>query len=409
MFRHLPPAGNKITIQSLVKAFLLKRECDTIKTFEEDLMNFLKVKYCYLTTSGTTALFITLCALKNLSDKNEVIVPAYTCPSVLAAVIKAGLKPVLCDLLTNKPILYYTQLEKRVTDKTLAIITVHLFGILEDTSKIDQLTSARHIFHIEDSAQILSPVRETSDAICNTQMVPGTTGDVGILSFGRGKPLTLMHGGAIITSSDIIAKALSEKISTLEEHNIFEKCTIILKSFLYSLFFHPRLYYFLHYFPFLHLGKTFFNLNFKTKKIDSFTAALGRCTIDNIVHLNKMRAEIEQLFVRKLSRFRDLFLNDEHRGFPLLRLPLLLKNNRDRCLILAELNKRGLGATGMYPAPLNLLENTKSYCNGNGSYANAQSFAERIITLPLHSYVTEKDIDVVKNVMEKIIHSTNDA
>ena len=69
--------------------------------------------------------------------------------------------------------------------------------------------------------------------------------------------------------------------------------------------------------------------------------------------------------------------------------------------MLSELKLRGIGATNMYPAPLSLLKDTKKYFNGNDQYENAQSLSERIITLPLHEYLTEKDVDKIKKTLER--------
>ncbi|CAD7772656.1 MAG: DegT/DnrJ/EryC1/StrS aminotransferase family protein [Candidatus Methanoperedenaceae archaeon GB50] len=67
--------------------------------FQEIIKTYLKVKHCLLVSSGTAALWLILKAAKEIEQKrNEVIIPAYTCPSVAAAVIRAGLKPILCDI-----------------------------------------------------------------------------------------------------------------------------------------------------------------------------------------------------------------------------------------------------------------------------------------------------------------------
>ena len=407
MFRYLTPAGNKISIQAIFRALIMMRRKDIVNIFEEKLKQYLQVKHCFLTSSGTASLYLALISLKELSDKHEVIMPAYTCPSVLATVIKAGLKPVLCDLDEESSIFKYTELKTKISNHTLTIISVHLFGILENSFKINKLKSSHNVFHIEDAAQSFGTKTSNPTETTVPQTKPGTTGDIGIYSFGRGKPITLMQGGALTTNSDAIAKAISQKLNELGHQSATETFKIILDALSYSLFFHPRLYWIPQSLPFLKLGETIFNLDFKIKQIDSFTSALGTVMIENISKINMIRIEIEKSIFSKLSDFRNYFLTNVKNSSHLLRFPLLLKNKEQKESVLSQLKFRCLGATGMYPSPLNLLKDTKKYFTSHEQFKNAQSFSERILTLPLHEYVTEKDIAKIRNTIENIITNSN--
>src|SRR4030042_771900 len=95
MLRSLPPAGHPIRIRTILEAFLsAPEEVSFLKEFNSDIPSF-------LVSSGTAALVVALSCLKYQSRKNQVILAAYSCPSVIAAILKAGLKPVLCDLRPN--------------------------------------------------------------------------------------------------------------------------------------------------------------------------------------------------------------------------------------------------------------------------------------------------------------------
>ena len=78
--------------------------------------------------------------LSAIDTRSEVIMPAYTCPSVAAAAIKAGLKPVLCELRRDNFFMDRTRLEACIGEETLAVIAVHLFGIPEDMGELRGLT-----------------------------------------------------------------------------------------------------------------------------------------------------------------------------------------------------------------------------------------------------------------------------
>ena len=401
MFRNLTPVGNKLPIKGIYRALTMMKRVDTTLLFEHTLKDFLKVKHCFLTFSGTTALYLALISLKELSDKYEVLIPAYTCPSVLAAVIKAGLKPVLCDLDEEKSNFNFNELKDKISNHTLAIISVHLFGIPEDSFRINNLISSHKIFHIEDAAQSFGTAISNNNDTIGSQAMLGTIGDIGIYSFGRGKPLSLMQGGALTTNSDAIAEVVSQKVNELDHQSAIETFILILKVLLYSIFLHPRLYWIPQHLPFLKLGETIFNLDFKMKQIDAFTSALGIVMIEHTAELTMVRAKNENLIFQKLSCFRNYFLTNGQNTSHLVRFPLLMKNRKQKESVLHELKRRGVGATGMYPAPLNLFKDTKKYFNGNDDYKNAHAFSERILTFPLHEYVTEKDVDKIKNTLEK--------
>jgi len=396
MFRYLSPAGSSIPLRAMYQALIMMYTCDTTHVFTRKLKDFLNVNYCFLTSSGTTALYLALLSLRELASGAEVIIPAYTCPSILSAVIKAGLQPVLCDLQKDSAHFNYAELKTKISKRTLAIVSVHLFGIPEDMQALTSLTSSHKIFHIEDAAQALG-----TQLPAESQRFLGTLGDVGIFSFGRGKPLTLMQGGALSTNSDTIAEVVEKKVKTLALQNSW---SAMLKALCYALFLHPRLYWIPQRLPLLKLGTTIFNLDFTIKQMDHFTAALGTIMLEHISQLTTLRFQQEVLLTHKLSCYKNYFLtNGTH---PLLRFPLLMKNRTQKESVLSALNHSGIGATGMYPTPLNLFKDTKHYFHHTTHCHNATSFSERIITLPLHEFLTERDIDTIRDAIKNAQSNT---
>lgn len=399
MFRYLPPAGNTIELDDIAGAFRGMFNPGSEEIFTRKLKSLLRVEHCFLTSSGTAALYIALVSLSRLAGKREVIFPAYTCPSVLAAVIRAGLKPVLCDLAHEKSTMDLSDLAGKITGDTLAVISVHLFGIRENIETISELTSARNIFHIDDAAQSFgSPTADDAGGLRNSS-APETEGTVSIFSFGRGKPLTLLQGGAITTGSGRIAQALGETTAALETQGTADTAALILKTVLYAAFFHPRLYWIAQRMPFLKLGQTIFKLDFEARRINMFTCALGNILIERLPRISTIRRQKEALFSRQLSHAHLLSLTDKQDSVPLLRFPLLMDNKSQRELALSRLKECGLGATSMYEAPLHLFRDTKRYFTGNDSFSNARSFSERILTLPLHGFVTEHDVHAIAGII----------
>jgi len=147
MLRTLPPAGHPLRLREIIS--VIQRNEENGNFLEElfpDIPN-------YLVSSGSAALTLSLLSIKSNLERTEVILPAYTCPSLVASVIKAGLKPVLCDL---KPYSFQLDLEmvsSKIGPKTLAVMAVHLFGLPENLIELSALTRSHGVYLIEDAAQ----------------------------------------------------------------------------------------------------------------------------------------------------------------------------------------------------------------------------------------------------------------
>jgi dTDP-4-amino-4,6-dideoxygalactose transaminase len=121
------------------------------------------------------------------------VIPAYTCFSVPAAVLKAGLRPVLCDINPSTFDFDHALLERTLNGNTLCVVAHHLFGIPSNIERVRALSRARGIFVVEDAAQAMG-VESHGRSL-------GTLGDVGLFSLGRGKAITCGSGGIIVTNS----------------------------------------------------------------------------------------------------------------------------------------------------------------------------------------------------------------
>jgi dTDP-4-amino-4,6-dideoxygalactose transaminase len=396
MFRHLAPAGNTINAHELVRACLAMFSADSPAVFTRKLTTLLNVRHCFLTSSGTAALYLSLVSLRKLAGNNEVVFPAYTCPSVLAAVIRAGLKPVLCDLNRTTSTMDLGDLAGKINPDTLAVISVHLFGIPDDCERINELASSRGLFHIEDAAQSFGLAATDHQHIERS----GRFSDVVIVSFGRGKPLSLLQGGALLTDSDAIAEAVREEMRGLRRQDAVDTARLVLQSMIYVFFFHPRAYWIARLMPFLKLGKNIFDPDFQVQEINPFTCALGNMLIDRLPRIIMSRRHKKNLLLQGLSHSNDIVLAGSQDSESLIRFPLVIENHEQRERILSKLEQYGLGATSMYEAPLHLCKDTKQYFPG-AVFPNAQSFAERILTLPLHEYVTARDIGATSSIISQ--------
>src|SRR4030042_6242086 len=144
MFYSLPPVGSKINLLDIFKAIKGSlTNPHVIDDFKEAIQKYFGVKHCLLINSGRAALATILMALKKEDDRDEIIIPSYTCFSVPAAIVRAGLKINLCDIRLETLDFNYEQLEECITEKTLALIPCHLFGLVCDMNRVIEIAKSR--------------------------------------------------------------------------------------------------------------------------------------------------------------------------------------------------------------------------------------------------------------------------
>ncbi|HSJ58345.1 MAG TPA: DegT/DnrJ/EryC1/StrS family aminotransferase, partial [Anaerolineae bacterium] len=162
---------------------------------------------CHLLASARVALAATLLALRHHSGRSQVVIPAYTCPTVVQSVLAAGLEPVLCDMSTETFGLDSRALESKIGDQVLAVVPVHLYGLAQDVRGLVALGDDRDFFVVEDAAQAYG-------ARFQGRMV-GTWGHAGIYSMGRGKCMPAGHGGIVVAGercADAIARTVESEV-----------------------------------------------------------------------------------------------------------------------------------------------------------------------------------------------------
>ena len=160
--RTLPPAASPIPWDNILRAGLtcFSKSTLPIEQFENNLKSYFGAKHCFLLSSGKAALTIILKALHEIyPNKDEVLIPAFTCYSVPAAIKRAGLKIKLCDLDINTLDFNRKDLQKIADEdkhnkKLLCVIPTHLFGIPSDV-KCCRSMFDHDVTIIEDVAQAM--------------------------------------------------------------------------------------------------------------------------------------------------------------------------------------------------------------------------------------------------------------
>ena len=165
------------------------------KKFQKEFAKFCGVKHALAVSNGTAALHLALLALK-IGKGDEVIVPDFTMASCGFAVEYTGAKPVFVDAENETWNIDPEKIEAKITDKTKAIMVVHIYGHPCDMDKIMAIAKKHNLRVVEDCA-------EAHGATYNGKTV-GSFGDIAAFSMYANKIITSGEGGAITTNDDEI-------------------------------------------------------------------------------------------------------------------------------------------------------------------------------------------------------------
>lgn len=326
--------------------------------------------------SGRAALASALLACRALRpERGEVVLGAYTCWSVPAAIRRAGLEPRPVDLDPGTLDFDPGALDRVDGRRVVALVTHHLCGVPNDTDRLRERAESWGAFLVDDAAQAFG-------ARLRGQPVGGG-GAVGILSFGRGKGLPALGGGALLLPDrSPLAGALPERAAPRPGAGG------VLRALLHGLFFRPRLYGIPAALPFLGVGETVYEENFPDGPPAGSEAALGALLLASEEEDRGARNRIALAYAEGLRGLpgADLPRPAEGAEPSYIRFPLLLPaDGKIRFL------RRGtsLGASPYYPAPVTRIPGAPE--SPGGPWPGADSIAERLVTLPVHPRVGEGD------------------
>jgi dTDP-4-amino-4,6-dideoxygalactose transaminase len=194
---------------------------EEVSSFEQEFAEYCGAKHCLGVANGLDALILILMAYRELGimqEGDEVIVPANTYIASILAISRAGLKPVLVEPDERTYNIDPTLIEAAITERTKAIMAVHLYGQCADMDPICAIAKKHGLKVIEDAAQ--------AHAATYRGRKTGSLGDAAGFSFYPGKNLgALGDGGAVTTSDDALAeaiRALRNYGSQEKYHNIYK-------------------------------------------------------------------------------------------------------------------------------------------------------------------------------------------
>lgn len=315
-----------------------------VEVFEKSLAGFLNSAHAISCANGTDALELALRALE-IGPGDEVIVPAMTWVSTAESVVMVGAKPVFWD--TDENGLLQKNWEEAVTNKTKAVIPVHLYGKMVDMKSLMQKAKRHHLFVIEDAAQAFGAVQNGKAA--------GTWGEVGCLSFYPTKNLgALGEAGMCLTQNS----ELATKITLLLNH-----------------------------------GQPFrdqHELIGRNSRIDTLQAAFLNVMLEDFEANQKRRKEIAGKYLEAFSEIAEMTL------------PVgILKEDHNAHLFVIQTEKRdglkdflaqsGIGTAIHYPM---VLPDMKPFLQA-GNFENSRRLAHSGLSLPLNPYLREEEVGLI--------------
>ena len=307
-----------------------------IDIFEKNFSEFIGSKYGLTVSNGTTALHLALSAL-GIKEGDEVIVPDLTFISPVNAILYCNAKPILCDINKENWCINPKLIEKLITEKTKAIIVVHLYGNSADMDKIMELAEKYKLYVIEDTAESLGTTYKGRRL--------GSIGTIGCFSFYGNKTMTTGEGGFCTTNSS----ALYERMSMLRDHGMTLK----------KRYWHE-----------------FIGYNYRMTNLQ---AALGVAQLERINYFINKKLEIGKIYRDKLRNKVTLHPEGiDYKGTYWL-YSILMKEEKERDNLMDFLFKNGI-ETRRFFYPVHMMGLYERYSTGN--YPISTKIAETGVNLP---------------------------
>ena len=333
-----------------------------VENFENELSNYLNSKYTISCANGTDALYVALMSLDfNVGD--EILVPSFTFVSTVETICLLGLKPVFIDIHPDTFLLNESLIKNLISNRTRAIIPVHLFGQCCDMSHLKKVSKKYNLFIIEDAAQSIGSQYFFNNS---NAKFSGTIGDIGITSFYPSKNLGCFgDGGAIFTQS----KKLSNKIRLLVNHGQHKK----------------------YHYDIIGLNSRLDAiqasvLSFKLKHLAQF----NRQRQDSAVYYDDLLKNIDWIKIPK----RQPSSNHVYHQYS-----ILLSDDIKRDTFQKYLSNQGIPTMIYYPIPIHKQRAYSVY--SKNKLPVSEMVSKKILSLPMHSELTREQQDYIFNTIKK--------
>ncbi len=331
-----------------------------VAEFEEKFAEYIGVKHAVASSSGTTALHLSLLAA-GIGPGDEVITTPFTFAATGNSVLYVGAKPVFVDIDYGTYNIDPEKIEKAVTDKTKAIMPVHLYGQPADMDPINRTANEHGLTVIEDAAQAHGAVYNGKKA--------GSLGDMGCFSFYPTKNMTTSEGGMITTDRDEIA----EKTRILRAHGESERYTHVM------------------------LGYNF--------RMTDIAAAIGIVQLKKLEKFNEKRIKNARFLtehIDKLNGIKAPYVAGNVKHVFHQYTVRVEKSKRNE--LMKFLNNRDIGTGIHYPKPI-YQQKLYQELGFSTSCPEAENASSEVLSLPVHPSLEDSDLEKIVSVLKEASNS----
>ena len=331
-----------------------------VKDFQNNLQEYLNVRHVIPCANGTDALQIALMAL-DLKRGDEIITTNFSFASTIEVILLLGLKPVVIDIEPKSFNINPNLIQDKITERTRAIIPVHLFGQSCRMEEILEIANKNNLQVIEDNAQALGSTYRFSNS---EKQMCGTIGDIATTSFFPSKNLGCYgDGGAIFTNSDNLAY----KMRGIVNHGMYER------------YYHDEI-----------------GVN---SRLDSIQAAILNVKLKYLDKYNKRRQEAASLYNASFDRIDEIevpFVESDIDSHVYHQYTLKINNGkRDELANHLQKNKIPFGI--YYPLGFHEQKAYKQEFISDNDFPETNKVKDQVISLPMHTELTKKQIKFITN------------
>jgi dTDP-4-amino-4,6-dideoxygalactose transaminase len=326
--------------------YLLGKE---LEAFEKEFADYLDVKYCVGVGNGLDALHLALRAL-GVGQGDEVLVPSNTYIATWLAVSYAGAVPVPVEPDERTYNIDPEKLEAAITDRTRAIIPVHLYGQPADMDPILEVARKHNLWVLEDAAQ--------AHGACYKGKRVGGLGDIAGWSFYPGKNLGAFGDGGAVTTNN---GELADRVRVLRNYGSRTKYFNEVRGF--------------------------------NSRLDEIQAAVLRVKLKHLDRWNRRRLKIAELYRRELEGCDLILPHVPEWAEPVYHLFVVRSGQRDA--LQQYLKTQGIGTLIHYPVPPHLQQ---AYCEiglAAGTLPISERIHQEVLSLPIGPHVTEAQVETV--------------
>ncbi len=328
-----------------------------VEQFESEIAQYCNCDFAIGVTSGTDALLCSLMAI-DIKRGDEVITTPYTFFATAGSIARLGAKPVFVDI---DPVTFNIDVNKiadAITDKTRAIIPVHLFGQCADMDVITEIAKQKNIVVIEDAAQAIGAKYKGKRA--------GSLGDIGCFSFFPSKNLGGFGDGGMITTNN---PKLAEKIKMLRVHGGIDK-------------YHHK-----------YIGGNF--------RLDALQAAVLRVKLKYLDEWHRARQQNAKLYDEMFEGTEVVTPTIASFNESIYNQYCIQVKHRNK--VREHLQNCNIGCEVYYPVPLHLQECFDYLGYKEGDFPRAEKLSKRSLALPIYPELNREEIEIVaKTVLEAI-------